>query len=222
MKNSSKSKVTNLTVTALLCAIIAVAAFIPIRTLGLEITLCMVPVAVGAAIYGPVTGAVLGGVFGTVSFIQCFGYSPFGAALLSVNPLWTFLLCVPTRVLAGWLPGLISSAMKKAKRDKKAPVLACPVACLTAPVFNTLFFMSALCLFFYKTDFITGFVETLGATNPVIFVLLFVGINGLVEIAAGFVVATPVSAALMRMLHPNREKISSSQTEDFSEDSIEI
>ncbi len=66
---------------ALLTAIIILLAFTPIgyiRTLGLEITLIVVPVTVGAVTLGPSAGAVLGAVFGITSFIQCFGMSQFG------------------------------------------------------------------------------------------------------------------------------------------------
>ena len=79
---------------ALLVAIILIMAFTPIgyiRTAGLEITLIVVPVAVGAVTLGPAAGAILGGVFGITSFIQCFGMSPFGAALLGINGFLTFL-----------------------------------------------------------------------------------------------------------------------------------
>ena len=51
---------------ALLTAIIILLAFTPIgyiRTLGLEITLIVVPVTVGAVTLGPSAGAVLGAVF---------------------------------------------------------------------------------------------------------------------------------------------------------------
>lgn len=84
---------------ALLVAIVLLMAFTPIgyiKTFGLEITLIVVPVAVGAVTLGPLAGAILGGVFGVTSFIQCFGMSAFGAILLGVNPFFTFLVCVPT------------------------------------------------------------------------------------------------------------------------------
>ena len=84
---------------ALLVAIILLMAFTPIgyiKTAGLEITLIVIPVAVGAVTLGPAAGAILGGVFGITSFIQCFGMSAFGTLLLGVNPVFTFLVCVPT------------------------------------------------------------------------------------------------------------------------------
>ena len=85
---------------ALLVAIIIVLAFTPlgyIKTLGLEITLIVVPVTVGAITLGPAAGAVLGLVFGLTSFIQCFGMSAFGAALFQINPFTTCIVCIVPR-----------------------------------------------------------------------------------------------------------------------------
>lgn len=198
MSKSSK-KLREMTQLAILSAVAAVVAFLPIRTLGLEITLSMVPVAVAAALMGKKGGLVLGTVFGVVSFIQCLGYSPFGAVLFSINPLYTFMVCVPTRMVAGFIAGLLSDILKRPNKTRFAALSAC----VTAPVLNTVFFMSTLVLCFYSTDYIQGFVSALGAANPFTFVLLFVGINGLVEIVAGIVIAFPVtfavSSALKRM-----------------------
>ena len=69
-----------------------------IKTAGLEITIMLVPVIVGAIVMGPAAGALLGGVFGLISFWECFGKSSFGVVLLGINPIYTFLVCVPTRI----------------------------------------------------------------------------------------------------------------------------
>ena len=153
---------------ALLVAIILIMAFTPIgyiRTAGLEITLIVVPVAVGAVTLGPAAGAILGGVFGVTSFIQCFGMSPFGAALLGINGFLTFLVCVPTRILMGWLTGLIYKGLRKTK--------------------------------------LPSGVSALGAKNALLFILAFVGVNGLVEAIVCFVVGTAISAALKKALKYN-------------------
>ena len=77
---------------ALLVAIILIMAFTPlgyIKTAGIEITLIVVPVAVGAVTLGPVAGAILGGVFGLASFSVCTDPYPDGLADrtdLSGNP----------------------------------------------------------------------------------------------------------------------------------------
>lgn len=65
--NKNKFSTKYLVEMALLVAIILLMAFTPIgyiKTAGLEITLIVVPVAVGAVTLGPTAGAILGGVFG--------------------------------------------------------------------------------------------------------------------------------------------------------------
>lgn len=192
---------------ALLIAVILLMAFTPIgyiKTLGLEITLLTIPVAVGAIVLGPAAGAVLGFVFGMTSFIQCFGASAFGAVLLSINPVYTFIVCVITRTIIGWFTGLIYAGIRKCRPVKR---ISRAIASLCCPVLNTLFFMGTLVLFFYQTEFIQNLAQTLGARNPLIFIVLFVGVNGLVETIICFVAGTAVSEALGRAaIHTSREE----------------
>ena len=184
----------------MLTAIVLILAFTPlgyIRTGGLEITLIVIPVAVGAVILGPVGGMILGAVFGITSFIQCFGMSPFGAMLLSISPVKTFITCVVTRMLMGLLTGLIYKGMKKVSRNKSLNTV---IANLCCPFMNTLFFMTCIVVFFYNTEYIQGIVSALGAANPLLFVLAFVGVNGLVEALLCFIVGSAITRALMSAL----------------------
>lgn len=188
---------------ALLVAIILIMAFTPIgyiRTGGLEITLIVVPVAVGAVTLGPVAGAILGAVFGITSFIQCFGMSPFGAVLLGINPFLTFLVCVPTRILMGWLTGLLYHGLRRTRIPSGVSVTLSNLCC---PLLNTTFFMSALVACFYGTEYIQSIAEALGAKNALLFILAFVGVNGVVEALVCFVVGTAISVALKKALHYN-------------------
>lgn len=197
------SKTLRLTRLALLAAIVLVLAYTPLGYIHigpLAITPIMNPVTVGAILLGPTEGAVLGGIFGLTSFSTCFGADAFGTALLAINPVFTFLVCVGARVLAGWLPAVIFKALHRPER----PVLANAafgVAALAGPVLNTVFFMGGLVLFFYRTEFIQSYVTALGAANPFVFVLLFVGVQGAVEAAAGFVVSGVLSRAVYPVLH---------------------
>lgn len=122
------SRTVKLVEMALLVAIILILAFTPlgyIKTLGLEITLIVVPVTIGAIILGPLGGAVLGAVFGITSFIQCFGMSPFGAVLLGINPFGTFVVCVVSRILMGWLTGLIYKGLSKFPKNEELEDFNC-------------------------------------------------------------------------------------------------
>lgn len=70
---------------AILVAIMLIFAYTPLGYLKagpIEITFMVLPVAIGAIILGPAVGAILGGIFGVTSFIQCFGASGFGVLLL--------------------------------------------------------------------------------------------------------------------------------------------
>lgn len=185
---------------ALLTAIILLLAFTPlgyIRTFGLEITLIVVPVTVGAVTLGPAAGAILGAVFGITSFIQCFGMSPFGAVLLSINPATTFIVCVVSRILMGWLTGMIYQGLKNIQQIKKAALV---ITNLIGPLLNTFFFMSTLLLFFYHTEYISGLAKSMGASNVFAFVAAFVGVNGVIEAAACFILGSAISRALQAAL----------------------
>lgn len=186
---------------AILIAIVLVMAFTPLgylKTIGLEISLITIPVAVAAMVLGPKEGAIVGAVFGITSFYQCFGMSAFGAMLLSINPIYTFLVCVPTRILEGYLGGLIFRAL--AKVDKKKTVCFFAGGLVTA-VLNTLFFMGVLMMCFWNTDYI----QTLNASgvNVLWFCVLFVGINGVVEWVITTIAGGGISKAIAKVVKNN-------------------
>ena len=178
-------RIQKISLTAILASLVVVVAFIPIKTLGLEITLTIIPIAIGAIIGGPYVGLILGTIFGFVSFFQCLGYSPFGEVLFSINPFLTFLVCVPTRMLAGWLPGLLYKLIAKSGNK----TLASAIACFLMPFLNTILFMTMLVICFYQTDYIQELANMLKAANPLTFVILFVGINGLIEMLCGMLIS---------------------------------
>lgn len=196
--NMKKKQIVYLTQLALLSAIVWLMAFTPIgylRTAGLEITFIMIPVLVGGIVLGPAAGAILGLQFGLSSFIQCFGISAFGATLLTINPFWTFVVCVVPRTLMGFLVGIIFRALQRVDKSP-AGVLSFSVSSLCGALLNTLFFMSMLVLCFWNTEFIQSLCVALNASNVLLFVVLFVGVNGVVEAAVCFVLGTAIAKAL--------------------------
>ena len=190
---------------AILVAIIILMAFTPLgylRILTIEITFLMIPVAIAAITVGPAGGAIAGGVFGVTSFIQCFGLSPFGTMLFSINPVFTFILCIIPRVLAGWLPGLLYSSLSR----KANKTISATAASLAAPLLNTILFIGSLFLMFGSTEFIKGFGDTAWAI-----IVLLVGINGLIEAGVGFVAGTAVSRALVHFFPDNKASVNKQQ-----------
>ena len=137
------------------------------------------PIAVGAITMGPMAGAVLGGVFGAVSFYDAVtGASAMTGALFQVSPLHTFILCVGMRMLMGLLVGLIFQGLKKA--DHKG-TWSYFVSSMAAPGLNTLLFMGYIVLAFYNCDYVQSLVANKGASNPFMFVVLLVGVQGVAE-----------------------------------------
>ena len=190
-----------LTELAVLLAIVVLMGFTPIgylKTAGLEITLITVPVILGAIILDEKAGAILGLAFGLTSFMQCvMGTSAFGVILMGISVWRCFLVCVPTRLLMGYLCGLIFKAFK----SKNA--LAFGVSGLSGALLNTLFFMTTLMLCFWHTDLIQGFATQLGTANVFAFVLAFVGINGLIEAVACTVLAVAIAVPLYKYVNTN-------------------
>ena len=191
-------KVTKMVQLAILIAIIALMAFTPIgfiKTGGLEIQLIMIPVVIGAMLFGPLAGAVCGGAFGVLSFIQCFGMSPFGAMLVSINPLLTFVVCIPTRILTGYLTGLLFQWFKKIDKTNTVCYFA---GGLIGAVLNTIIFMSVLMLSFGNTEY----MRSLNANNlnVLAFVVAFVGINGLLEWPLTCIAGGAISKAVQKAL----------------------
>lgn len=192
---------------ALLTAIVLILAFTPLGYLktpwGVEITFIVVPVAVGSVILGPAAGAFLGLVFGMTSFVQCFGASPMGAMMLQISPVGTFVCCVVTRVLVGWLPGLIYQLFK---RVKKANVFSVGLCCFLTPVINTALYIVGNYLIFSDTWLdlaIGGGYDGGKGISLLAFMLGMVAVNGIVEAISCMFLGTAVCKALQKTIHKN-------------------
>ena len=190
---------------ALLIAIIIIMSFTPLGYLKigpLSITFLTVPVMIGAIILGPAAGAALGLTFGLTSYFQAMsGSSPLGALMFATNPFLAFVVCVIPRVLVGLFCGLIFKGMKKAFGKSFASFA---VAAFSAPVLNTVLFMSTLLICFWNTlmsqDSIRAVFEKSGG-NIVVFVALFVGINALVEAIFCTIAGSAVSKAVYKSIN---------------------
>ncbi len=194
-----------LTAKGLLTGVLLVMSFTPLgyfHTLGLDISLMMIPVAIGAMLMGPNTGLWLGFVFGATSFQQALmGTSMFSATLLNINPIGTFILCIPTRMLMGYLTGVCFRWISKMDKTKTVCYFA---GGFLAAFLNTILFMSVLLLFFWNTPFIQEINANFGNLNPFLFVFAFVGINGLLEMPASCVVGGMVSKVLAKTVGRKR------------------
>ena len=203
MKN--RTNVRWLTQLALLVAILLVLNYTPLGYLQigpLSASLLTVPVAIGAMTMGPTAGTILGAVFGLTSFIQAVeGKSAMSAALFSASPLGTFVVCVIARVLMGLCTALLFQALCKLlpKRQK----FCCFAGGLLAPVLNTIFFMGFLVLLFYRIDYVQNLAQSLGAANALMFIVLLVGVQAIVEWVICCLVAGAVTLPVRKYLKLN-------------------
>ena len=170
--SKNKTKTTKLVLLGLLTAILFVMSYTPLgylKIFGIEITFNVIPVAIAAIALGTSGGAAVGAVFGLTSFLQCVqGISPFGATLLSINPVFAAILCFVPRILAG----LISGAIHKPLTDKLGKKVPCFITGFLSAFLNTLFFMTALVLLFGNTEYMQ---ELIGGRNVIVAVAVNAG-----------------------------------------------
>lgn len=136
-----------MTGTALLMALVVVlqlvgASIPPVG--GFTISLVLIPIVMGAALYGPKTGALLGAVFGVVVVIGCItGTDAGGAMVFQANPILCIFVVLGKGILSGVASGLVYLAVKQ-----KNSTLAMVLAAAVCPLVNTGTFILCMATFF--------------------------------------------------------------------------
>ena len=180
---------------ALLVAVLIVLAYVNIpQPAGLSITFNMIPVAIAAIALGPVGGAVIGGAFGIISFLQCFGIcgsSAMGAALAEVS--WP--LCLVQRFFPRLIDGLLLGYIYRILAQRTNAYAACPVTGFFAAFLNTLLFMTSLVWLFSGTEYMRN---SMAGRGMLAYIVAAVGVNGVVEMIASTVLTGAVGSALIK------------------------
>ncbi len=191
MKNTFHTR--DFVLLALLVAVLIVLGMVNIpQPAGLSITFNMIPVAIAAIALGVRGGAIIGGAFGLISFLQCFGifgFSGMGAALVEISPFLSFVQRFCSRLLVGVFTALVYRFMRKHTGVHVSSV----VTGFCAAFLNTLFFMSALVLLFGQTEYLQNMIA---GRSVMAFIIASVGINAVVEMIVAAVLTGAISAAL--------------------------
>lgn len=180
---AKKESIERLVGTALLAALVIVLQFfvsIPSPIPGYTITLSLVPIMLGAILYGPTCGGILGGVFGAVVSIQVVTglAGALSTLMFQQTPVVTLLICMLKGILAGIGAGWIYKPLKTTRMQKPAIVLSA----ISCPLINTGLFVAALFLVYY--DLMASAATENGSANAVTFIIfVIVGFNFLVELA---------------------------------------
>lgn len=179
MKMNTKTIVGMGLLTAIVIVLQALA--INIRFGVFAITLVLVPIIVGAALYGWLAGAWLGFVFGVVVLFTDAG------AFLAVNIPGTII----TVLVKGTVAGLAAGAVYAALAKKTNQMVATVVAGIVAPVVNTGIFVLGCFLFFMDT--ISTWAEGAGFENATVFIFTgMIGVNFIVELVINLVLSTVI------------------------------
>ena len=144
MKNA---KIQRMVGVALLMALVIVLQFlggILTTASGFSISLVLIPIVLGAAVFGPSAGAILGGTFGVIVFINCVTGTDLGGAMVfQANPILCFLVVMGKGILAGMAAGGVYRLLRG-----KSKYIAMLCAAIVCPVVNTGIFIVCMLTFF--------------------------------------------------------------------------
>ena len=192
MSRSGSKKVDTVTLVgvALFTAIVFVLSYFSsyIKFGTFSITLALVPIVIGAALYGRAAGTWLGFVFGMAVLI-----SGDAAAFLSINFAGTILVVL----LKGMLAGFIAGTIYKAVEEVSIP-LGVFFAAVLCPVVNTGVFLLGSAVFFMDT--MRAWSEGMGFGSNIVGFMIFglVGVNFLLEILVNMILS-PVIVRLIQV-----------------------
>ena len=152
-----------------------------------SISLVLVPIVVGAALYGWKAGAILGFVFGAAVLL-----SGDAAAFMVVDPLATVLVVLVKGAACGFFAGLMYKLFSPVNN-----VFAVFTAAVICPVVNTGVFLLGCQFFFLET--VAEWGAALGYENVGAYMFLgLAGINFLIELCVNILLA-PVIVRLIKI-----------------------
>ena len=146
-----------------------------------SITLALIPIVVGAAMYGKGAGAYLGAVFSVVVVIMCITGGDVGGAMVwAANPFMCVIMCMLKGTVAGFLAGWMYELIAP-----KNQLLGVIVAALVSPIANTGIFIIGMLLFFKDT-----LAAWAGGSDLLTYIIMgLTGVNFLVELGVNLVLS---------------------------------
>ena len=194
----NSEKIHKMVGTAVLTAVVVV---VYLLTMGLmigpfNITFALIPIVVGAALYGWQAGGWLGLVFGAMVL-----FTGGANAFLVINVPGTIITVLAKGAAAGVISGLIYNALEK--KNRWAATICAAVA---APVANTGIFLLGCLAFFMDTlvEWAAGF----GFENVTVYIFTgLVGVNFLVELGANLL----LSSIIVRIIDIVKNKLASNK-----------
>lgn len=152
-----------------------------------SLSLVLIPIVLSGIMFGSGFGAIIGGVFGLVTFIaSAAGMDQGGNILFAASPWLTAIICLVKGSAAGAAAGLFKPL------SEKKPTAAVILAAVAVPVVNTGLFILGMSAFF--GDILT---EWAGGAPIVSYIIVgLTGINFLIELVINMV----MSPVIMRLI----------------------
>lgn len=188
---------------ALMAAIVVVLANTPLGLIPLPMikaTTTHIPVILGAILFGPLAGGILGAVFGICSMISntvtpallSFAFSPFLAASAAgaLKAVWVSVGC---RAMIGIVAGWLWLGLKKLGTKD---LIALPIVGFVGSMTNTVFVMGSI-YFLLRPEY----AEAMGVAVDAVFGLVMGVITGssVLEALVALVLVTAIGKALLQL-----------------------
>lgn len=177
MNNGERiQKITGISILMTLAIVLTfISNYVPAGMVNINLTL--VVIVIGACIYGPLAGLLLGVINGIITLIAPATLAVF----FPLHPLLTILLCIVKTGVAGLVSGLLFKLFKSIKKEFIGTI----VSSIVVPIINTGLFIIGVLLFFLD---VYGDATTL--------ITLVLSVNFLIE----FISIVVLSPAIYRII----------------------
>jgi len=188
---------------ALMAAIVVLLANTPLGMIQLPVikaTTTHIPVILGAILFGPLAGSILGGVFGICSVVSnttaptllSFAFSPFLSTTGVVGAVKAIWVAVGCRIMIGLVAGWLWILLKKLKFNDMA---ALPIVGFIGSMTNTVFVMGSIYILFAQQ-----YAEARNVAMSAVFGLVMATVTGagVMEAVAALVLVAVIGKALLR------------------------
>lgn len=191
-----------------------------IKIAGLSLNLALVPIALGAILFGPAAGAILGFICGFIIMIYgVTGAEPFTFYIFGLSPVVTIIMCLAKTTAAGAIAGWVYRLI--AKKNK---IVAVFVTSALVPIINTGIFAIGC---FVILDDILSYLATLGLdlSGANAFYVVFVVVitwNFFIELLTSLLLA-PAVATVTRIVekqiakNSKKKKVNTQTSADVTE-----
>ena len=188
---------------ALMAAVVVLLASTPLGMIQLPVikaTTAHIPVILGAILFGPAAGAVLGGVFGICSMVSntvaptllSFAFSPFMSTTGIPGALKAIWISLGCRICVGLVAGWLWKGLKKLKVQDLA---ALPIVGFVGSMANTVFVMGSIYLLLAQQ-----YAEAKNVALTAVYGLIMGTVTGagIMEAVAALVLVTAIGKALLK------------------------